>query len=332
MRSLLVLVLLATVVVAQPALDSIVVRVDTTALRLADAPLMVVDGVVAGRGEPPFWLDPEAIVDVRLMDRDAALAAYGDEARNGVVRITTRQGGVAPDSADVPTEVEGERTVRAVIRAQADGSWVSVRQDTTGTVRPNRARTHGVRASQLQADSTSGIRVRTLTPGSLPPDRWPLFVIDGVRFPLGERPNPLYRVDPRDMEGIEVLRDEAATVMYGAAGMRGVVLVTTNNRARKEAAEAARNADAFVIAGVLVDPADDIAEVVLALPEAGEARVELRDGAGRIVRWAKGLLGAGAGAIRLNLDGVAPGTYTVRASADVGGERREATAALTIDP
>jgi TonB-linked SusC/RagA family outer membrane protein len=63
----------------------------------------------------------------------------------------------------------------------------------------------------------------------------PLFVVDGV--PLndanqttaqgGQALNPLNDINPNDIESMTVLKDAAATAVYGSRGANGVVLITT---------------------------------------------------------------------------------------------------------
>jgi TonB-dependent starch-binding outer membrane protein SusC len=54
----------------------------------------------------------------------------------------------------------------------------------------------------------------------------PLVVVDGI--PLG--PNPagnLAAIDPHDIETVQVLRDAAATSVYGIRGANGVIIIRT---------------------------------------------------------------------------------------------------------
>lgn len=65
----------------------------------------------------------------------------------------------------------------------------------------------------------------------------PLFVVDGV--PLsdnvltagqgGQPLNPLANINPNDIESLSVLKDAAATAVYGSRGSNGVVLITTKS-------------------------------------------------------------------------------------------------------
>jgi TonB-linked SusC/RagA family outer membrane protein len=57
----------------------------------------------------------------------------------------------------------------------------------------------------------------------------PLYVIDGVQFTnSGDAfDNPMNMLNPRDIERIEILKDAAASAIYGTRGANGVILVTT---------------------------------------------------------------------------------------------------------
>jgi TonB-dependent SusC/RagA subfamily outer membrane receptor len=54
-----------------------------------------------------------------------------------------------------------------------------------------------------------------------------LLVIDGVQVPEGSVGSTLAGLAPRDIARIEVLRDVAATGIYGSRGANGVVVITT---------------------------------------------------------------------------------------------------------
>ena len=55
----------------------------------------------------------------------------------------------------------------------------------------------------------------------------PLVVIDGIPSPVGLG-NPLRDLSPRDVARIDVLKDAAATAIYGARGANGVILISTS--------------------------------------------------------------------------------------------------------
>lgn len=63
----------------------------------------------------------------------------------------------------------------------------------------------------------------------------PLYVIDGVpTFMEDTSINPLINISPNDIESIDVLKDAAATAIYGSRGANGVVIVKTKNGKRNE--------------------------------------------------------------------------------------------------
>lgn len=63
----------------------------------------------------------------------------------------------------------------------------------------------------------------------------PLYVIDGVpTFMEDTGINQLINISPNDIESIDVLKDAAATAIYGSRGANGVVIVKTKNGKRNE--------------------------------------------------------------------------------------------------
>jgi TonB-linked SusC/RagA family outer membrane protein len=81
-------------------------------------------------------------------------------------------------------------------------------------------------------DASSSIRIRGV--GSLSAGNQPLIVIDGVVLSglggiesLGFMTNPFISINPEDIASVEVLKDAAATAMYGSRGSNGVILITT---------------------------------------------------------------------------------------------------------
>jgi TonB-linked SusC/RagA family outer membrane protein len=84
------------------------------------------------------------------------------------------------------------------------------------------------------AGSASVVRIRGIASISAAGD--PLYVVDGIPitqdfFLNGNRGamnnNPLATINPNDIESIEILKDAAATGIYGSRGANGVILITT---------------------------------------------------------------------------------------------------------
>ncbi|MGJ1240956.1 SusC/RagA family TonB-linked outer membrane protein [Sphingobacterium siyangense] len=94
----------------------------------------------------------------------------------------------------------------------------------------------GVQVTQTSGQPGGGVSIRIRGGASIQGGNEPLYVIDG--FPVynqtestgvgsGTPVNPLGSISPTDIESIEVLKDAAATAIYGSRGANGVILVTT---------------------------------------------------------------------------------------------------------
>lgn len=82
-----------------------------------------------------------------------------------------------------------------------------------------------------QPGSNQDVRIRGI--GSFTASASPLYVVDGVQIVTGDlssavtTTNVLSTINPNDIEDISVLKDAAATSIYGSRGANGVVLITT---------------------------------------------------------------------------------------------------------
>ncbi|GAA4468840.1 TonB-dependent receptor [Nibrella saemangeumensis] len=82
-------------------------------------------------------------------------------------------------------------------------------------------------------------RVRIRGSGSIYSNGEPLYIIDGVPVDSdnsglfgqtsrgGAPSNPMANIDPNDIESLEVLKDAAASAIYGARAANGVIIITT---------------------------------------------------------------------------------------------------------
>ncbi|NLF82267.1 MAG: SusC/RagA family TonB-linked outer membrane protein, partial [Bacteroidales bacterium] len=88
-----------------------------------------------------------------------------------------------------------------------------------------------------QAGSVSSIRVRGI--GSMNASNEPLYVVDGVPVVSGNTGqmsgyiystnNVMSTLNPQDIESITVLKDAAASALYGSRAANGVILITTKS-------------------------------------------------------------------------------------------------------
>ena len=77
-----------------------------------------------------------------------------------------------------------------------------------------------------QPGTAATVRIRGL--GSVNGNRAPLYVVDGVPFS-----GSLNSINPGDIENVTVLKDAAATAVYGSRGSNGVIVVTTKTGKNK---------------------------------------------------------------------------------------------------
>jgi TonB-linked SusC/RagA family outer membrane protein len=80
----------------------------------------------------------------------------------------------------------------------------------------------GVTATTAEGSPDADIRIRVRGGMSITGDNSPLYIVDGVQVENG-----LSALSPQNIESIDVLKDAAATAIYGARGANGVIVITT---------------------------------------------------------------------------------------------------------
>jgi TonB-linked SusC/RagA family outer membrane protein len=91
----------------------------------------------------------------------------------------------------------------------------------------------GVQSSTFSGQPGANQQIRIRGTGSYSVSSQPLYVIDGVQVNSGDlsrlttTSNVLANINPDDIESITILKDAAATSIYGSRGGNGVILVTT---------------------------------------------------------------------------------------------------------
>ncbi len=91
----------------------------------------------------------------------------------------------------------------------------------------------GVQVTPTSGEPGGGVSIRVRGNSSVQGGNEPLYVIDG--FPVyGET---FSQLNPGDIESINILKDAAATAIYGSRGANGVVIVTTKNGGYNQKAE-----------------------------------------------------------------------------------------------
>lgn len=105
-----------------------------------------------------------------------------------------------------------------------------------------KGRVSGVNVLDNSGEPGSGVSIRVRGTSSITAGTEPLYVVDGVPIsstnvtPSGSSAggvtsssssNPLALINPQDIESIQILKDAAATAIYGSQGANGVVLIET---------------------------------------------------------------------------------------------------------
>ncbi|MDN5213716.1 TonB-dependent receptor [Fulvivirgaceae bacterium BMA12] len=143
----------------------------------------------------------------------------------------------------------------AVKRSDLTGSVASITSEDIQEIPTNtvsallQGRAAGVQVTTGDAAPGGGINIRIRGTSTITGSTEPLYIIDG--FPVNSdnddlyvsggfnegtvestnankvRPNALSFINPNDIESIEILKDAAATAIYGSRGANGVVLIKT---------------------------------------------------------------------------------------------------------
>jgi TonB-dependent starch-binding outer membrane protein SusC len=109
---------------------------------------------------------------------------------------------------------------------------------------PNFAEQLAGRAAGVQITTQSGVigntpRVLVRGVNSITQGTFPLVVVDGIPMTTGNQSgvtptNPLADINPADIESYEVLKDGAATAIYGSRAANGVILLTTKRGSKSK--------------------------------------------------------------------------------------------------
>lgn len=82
----------------------------------------------------------------------------------------------------------------------------------------------GVTATSSEGSPDADIKIRVRGGMSITGDNTPLYIVDGIQVENG-----LSAISPQDIQSIDVLKDAAATAIYGARGGNGVIIITTKS-------------------------------------------------------------------------------------------------------
>lgn len=118
-----------------------------------------------------------------------------------------------------------------VTRAQFVGSAAEVggeqitKQATSNVTNALQGKMAGVQVVNGSGQPGTGASIRIRGIGSINGGTTPLYIVDGAPYEEGN----INMISPYDIESMTVLKDAAATAIYGARGANGVVLITTKS-------------------------------------------------------------------------------------------------------
>lgn len=123
-------------------------------------------------------------------------------------------------------------------RKEVTGAITSISgSELSGLVTPSFEGQLAGRATGVQITTANGIlgeapRIRIRGISSINSGTYPLVVVDGMPMFTGDTggvasTNGLGDINPNDIESFEILKDGAATAIYGSRGANGVILITT---------------------------------------------------------------------------------------------------------
>jgi TonB-linked SusC/RagA family outer membrane protein len=156
-----------------------------------------------------------------LVFSSASFTAYEQNIGSSTVIDTELQ----PDAKALETVVIGYQSVR---RKDVLASIASIGAKDLKDIPINSAaealngRLAGVTATTAEGSPDATVRVRIRGGMSITGSNDPLYIIDGVQVESG-----LSTISPQDIQTIDVLKDAAATAIYGARGANGVIIITT---------------------------------------------------------------------------------------------------------
>ncbi|MCX6327352.1 MAG: TonB-dependent receptor plug domain-containing protein [Bacteroidia bacterium] len=156
-------------------------------------------------------IDPKLVESVTVLKGQEAMNIYGESGRNGVILVTTNQ----PNS---------DRKLDSEILVIVNGKVCS-----TGLnlIDPKRIESVSVLKDQAALKiygeaGKKGVILVTLTNEKQNSESEALVIVNGEVWYTG-----FNSIDPKRVESLAVLKDQAAFNLYGEAGKNGVILVTT---------------------------------------------------------------------------------------------------------
>ncbi|MVZ64741.1 SusC/RagA family TonB-linked outer membrane protein [Sphingobacterium sp. DK4209] len=167
------------------------------------------------------------------------VAYLGYKSKKLVINVSPAEILLTPSSEDLDEVVVvgyGTQRRRDLTGAVASLPESFLKQKVSSVDQALKGAVSGVQVTQTSGQPGAGVSIRVRGGASIQGGNEPLYVIDG--FPVynqtestgvnsGTPVNPLASINPSDIESVEVMKDAAATAIYGSRGANGVILIST---------------------------------------------------------------------------------------------------------
>jgi TonB-dependent SusC/RagA subfamily outer membrane receptor len=198
-------------------------------------PLLIVDGKNMGKmedgpgGNPMSKLNPNDIRSMTVLKGESAIATYGDEGKDGVIIVNTKDykdGDVQEIELNKVNVTNKVNVINQVETENVNNNQnVEIRVNSVNTVSGNgKVETINIDASQSPKGS---VKFKSNIDGR------PLIVKDGKvlgRLHKNESDAPLKGIEPSTIKSVNVIKGKAATDKYGKDAEDGVIEVETKQQ------------------------------------------------------------------------------------------------------
>lgn len=180
-------------------------------------PLIVIDGQIQEAGEADLnTMDPAGILSVNVLKGESAVAIYGERGANGVIMITTKQGGAAQKKGSEDTGNPDNIQIQKEIT-------ITVDKGSPGKIR---IAENGEEGRGNKEDMTFGL-MRIVANGEL------IGEIENPKMTGSKKKEPL---NVQKLQSIRIEKGKEAVSEFGPKGEKGVIIMEFPDRESAEKA------------------------------------------------------------------------------------------------
>jgi len=191
----------------------------------AGKPLLVTDGIIAA-DQNIEKIDPASIISMNVLKGSNATSKYGEQGKNGVIELTTKNkplyivdGFVVTEASDIKPEtiesidvLKGESATK-LYGDKGKNGVISITLKKSPTVEFTSKEIEVNKENNITIKEPSQLKVKSKI------GKQPLLVIDGVV----SKDKKVKDIDPNTIESMSVWKDEKAIEKYGEKGRDGVI-------------------------------------------------------------------------------------------------------------